>query len=415
MSKVLLIEDDKNIREAIHEILELGGYEVTSSENGRIGIEEAKKFIPDLVICDIMMPELDGWQTIEIFRSIDTFEHVPFVFLSAMPLVPNYRLGMNSGADDFIVKPIDTYELLEIVDRLISKSMKRALANDTRVKNALNTFKEKIKNNQKDYQDSLNRAKIVQNGILPAEEKMREMFQEHFLYYNPLQTVSGDFYWTKEVNGVKLIAVADCTGHGVPAALLSMACSTMLNVAFDLFEIVSPSKALKKVNELVVEFMRENQLEYEGDGMDISLCAIDQKNNKITYSGAKRPLYFIPKEVRSLNGAAQNMRMHENKKGDKLVEFRGSAYSIGCNDFTIEEFSFSYEPGDNLYLFSDGYVSQFGGVQSKKFNSKNLRQLLLSIQDLDIEQQGYEMKHSFELWKGEEEQTDDVTIIGITL
>ena len=415
MSKVLLIEDDKNIREAIHEILELGGYEVTSSENGRIGIEEAKKFIPDLVICDIMMPELDGWQTIEIFRSIDTFEHVPFVFLSAMPLVPNYRLGMNSGADDFIVKPIDTYELLEIVDRLISKSMKRALANDTRVKNALNTFKEKIKNNQKDYQDSLNRAKIVQNGILPAEEKMREMFQEHFLYYNPLQTVSGDFYWTKEVNGVKLIAVADCTGHGVPAALLSMACSTMLNVAFDLFEIVSPSKALKKVNELVVEFMRENQLEYEGDGMDISLCAIDQKNNKITYSGAKRPLYFIPKEVRSLNGAAQNMRMHENKKGDKLVEFRGSAYSIGSNDFTIEEFSFSYEPGDNLYLFSDGYVSQFGGVQSKKFNSKNLRQLLLSIQDLGIEQQGYEMKHSFELWKGEEEQTDDVTIIGITL
>ena len=151
------------------------------------------------------------------------------------------------------------------------------------------------------------------------------------------------------------------------------------------------------------------------DGMDISLCAIDQLNKKITYSGAKRPLYFIPKEVRSLNGAAQNMRIHENNKGDKLVEFKGSTSSIGSNDFAIEEFSFSYESGDNLYLFSDGYVSQFGGVDSKKFNSKNLRHLLLSIQDLVIEQQGYEMKNSFELWKGEEEQTDDVTIIGITL
>ena len=415
MSKVLLIEDDKNIRESVHEILELGGYEVTSSENGRLGIEEAMKVIPDLVICDIMMPELDGWETIDIFRSIDKFEHIPFVFLSAMPLIPNYRLGMNSGADDFLVKPIDTYELLDIVDRLLSKSMKRILANDERVKNALDTFKEKIKSNEKDHQDSLNRAKIVQNGILPAEEKMNEMFEEHFLYYNPLQTISGDFYWTKQVNGVKMIAVADCTGHGVPAALLSMACATMLNVAFDLFDIISPSKALRKVNDLVVEFMRENHLQYDGDGMDISLCAIDRENRTVTYSGAKRPLYFIPKQIRSLNGAEQNMRMHENTKGDKLVEFKGSSYSIGSNDFEIEEYSFNYEPGDNLYLLSDGYVSQFGGRDSKKFNSKNLKQLLLSIQDLKIDKQGDEMRNSFELWKGEEEQTDDVTLIGITL
>ena len=104
-----------------------------------------------------------------------------------------------------------------------------------------------------------------------------------------------------------------------------------------------------------------------------------------------------------------------NGGGNKLVEFRGSSFSIGSNQFEIEEYSFSYEPGDNLYLLSDGYVSQFGGEHSKKFNSKNLKQLLLSIKGLDIEEQGVIVRNSFDLWKGEEEQTDDVTFIGITL
>ena len=415
MSKVLLIEDDKNIRESIHEILQFGGYNVTSAENGLLGIAEAKKFVPDMVICDIMMPGLDGWETIELFRSIDKFEHTPFVFLSAMPLAPNYRLGMNSGADDYLVKPIDPVELLEIVGRLISKSIKRSLANDERVQHALDTFEGKIRSNEKDFQDSLNRAKIVQNGILPAEAKMKEMFEEHFLYYSPLQTISGDFYWTKELNGIKLIAVADCTGHGVPAALLSMACATMLNVAVDLFNITSPSKVLNKVNDLVVEFMRENHLQYSGDGMDISLCAIDSENRLVTFSGAKRPLYLIPKERGSYNSEDQKIKLHQNTKGDTLVEFKGSPYPIGSNDFQIEEQSFNYESGDNLYLFSDGYISQFGGNESKTFKSKNLRQLLLSIRLLEIEKQGDEMRRSFEVWKGDEEQTDDVTIIGITL
>ena len=415
MNKVLLIEDDKNIRETVYEILQQSGYDVTTAENGLIGINEAKKVIPDLVICDIMMPVLDGWKTIELFRSIDKFENTPFVFLSGMSLTPNYRLGMNRGADDYLVKPIETCELLDIVDRLISKSIKMSLANDARVINALNTFEGEIKSKEKDHQDSLNRAKIVQEGILPSEAKMKGIFENHFLYYNPLETISGDFYWTKQLKGIKLIAVADCTGHGVPAALLSMACATMLNVAFDLFEITSPAQALYKVNDLISEFMRENNLQYSGDGMDISLCAIDTENNLVTYAGAKRPLYFIPKVGASYKSEEGNIKTHQNTKGDKLIEFKGGAYSIGSDDFEIEESSFNFKQGDNLYLFSDGYVSQFGGNKSKKFNSMNLKRLLLSIQDREIKQQGVELRNSFELWKGDEEQTDDVTIIGITL
>ncbi|MDC0100129.1 response regulator [Crocinitomicaceae bacterium] len=415
MSKVLLIEDDNQMRESIYEILEHRGYDVTSSENGRAGIEEAKKVVPDLIICDIMMPGIDGWQTIDIIRGIEKFENTPFIFLSAAPLVPNFRIGMNRGADDFITKPFQSCELLDVIDRLLSKRIKLTQANNERMNVALNLFKKETVNNEKDYQKSLNRAKIVQNGILPTIEKMKDMFQEHFLYYSPLQTISGDFYWTKEINGLKLIAVADCTGHGVPAALLSMACATVMNVACEMFEITSPAKALRKINELVVEFMRENYLEHDGDGMDVSFCSINQKDKTVTYSGAKRPLYFLPKHIKSLGDAEQNMRIHENGGGNKLVEFRGSSFSIGSNQFEIEEYSFSYEPGDNLYLLSDGYVSQFGGEHSKKFNSKNLKQLLLSIKGLDIEEQGVIVRNSFDLWKGEEEQTDDVTFIGITL
>ena len=125
MSKVLLIEDDNQMRESIYEILEHRGYDVTSSENGRAGIEEAKKVVPDLIICDIMMPGIDGWQTIDIIRGIEKFENTPFIFLSAAPLVPNFRIGMNRGADDFIAKPFQSCELLDVIDRLLSKRIKQ--------------------------------------------------------------------------------------------------------------------------------------------------------------------------------------------------------------------------------------------------------------------------------------------------
>lgn len=121
MSKILVIEDDRDIRETLQEILEMGGYEVSSVSNGQKGIDEAKRFVPDLVLCDIIMPVVNGWQTVKLFRKIPGFENTPFIFLSALPIIPNYSKGMNKGADEYLTKPIVTNELLDVIGRFLAK------------------------------------------------------------------------------------------------------------------------------------------------------------------------------------------------------------------------------------------------------------------------------------------------------
>lgn len=121
MSKILVIEDDREIRETLEEILVLGGYEVSSASNGLNGIIEAKRVVPDLVLCDVLMPKQDGWQTVKLFRKIPGFENTPFIFLSALPMIPNYSRGLNRGADEYLTKPIVTNELLEVIGRFLTK------------------------------------------------------------------------------------------------------------------------------------------------------------------------------------------------------------------------------------------------------------------------------------------------------
>ena len=121
MSKILVIEDDREIRETLEEILVLGGYEVSSASNGINGIIEAKRVVPDLVLCDVLMPKQDGWQTVKLFRKIPGFENTPFIFLSALPMIPNYSRGLNRGADEYLTKPIVTNELLDVIGRFLTK------------------------------------------------------------------------------------------------------------------------------------------------------------------------------------------------------------------------------------------------------------------------------------------------------
>ena len=121
MSKILVIEDDREMRETLEEILELSGYEVSSASNGINGITEAKRVVPDLVLCDVLMPKLDGWQTVKLFRKIPGFENTPFIFLSALPKIPNYSRGLNKGADEYLTKPIVKNELLELIELFLTK------------------------------------------------------------------------------------------------------------------------------------------------------------------------------------------------------------------------------------------------------------------------------------------------------
>lgn len=432
MGKILVIEDEKNIRDTLSEILVLNGYDVECAFNGRNGITKAIEMKPDLVLCDVMMPELDGWQTVKEFRLNPELYCTPFVFMSALSTMQDFRNGMNLGADDYLAKPFDIKELLQIVAYQLNKVEIRKRTNNIdknkNTKEALNDFKEKIKEKAKDFFDSLERAKMVQKVILPSDAEMKELFPEHFIFYSPKDTISGDFYWSRNIDGIKLVAVADCTGHGIPAALISMVCYNLLNTTVDQYGFRNPTEILTKVNSLLVEFMSAHHKNYIGDGMDISLCAIlpsreacpttgGGSGGVLQYAGAKRPIYIHTKKFNSINIQEDNLRLYENLEGQLLYEIKGSNSSIGGigSNFEIQEQVFEYQHGDTIYLTSDGFADQFGGNNDKKYKTKSLKNLILSFQTNEMAEQKQLLQKEFENWKRALEQTDDVTVIGIRL
>ncbi len=421
MNSILVIEDQALIRKSICEILRLKGYETESESNGEAGLQRAIKMKPDLVLCDIIMPKVSGLQMLKSLRKTPGLEHIPFIFITALSAMPDVRQGMNLGADDYLTKPFDHKELLAIVAQQLMKTKIRSQRylkeGELKIKEVMTSIKDKAKENVRGLYQSLERAKTIQNVILPKDSKMTKYFPNHFVYYEPKDTISGDFYWIRKVNNITLIAVADCTGHGVPGALMTMVCYSKLNIAVDQFQLSSPAEILIKVNELVVEFMNLNQANHSGDGMDISLCAIDNKKRRIKFAGAKQSIYLITNKVKESVSDNNSTQTYKNGKQYTLFKLRGSNCSIGSIEprIGIQEQTFKYEENDTLYLCSDGYADQFGGDSNTKFKSKNLVDLLLSIQDKDIKGQGQVLKESLQIWKGNEEQTDDITTIGLKL
>lgn len=414
MSTILVVEDDESIRECVCEILEIEGYDVVSESNGEDGLQRAITIMPDLMLCDVNMPRLNGLQTLKMLRNTDDIKSTPFVFLSALAEMSDLRNGMNLGADDYLIKPFDQFELLDVISQQLRKTKERK---SIYTKEIETTYNEKVKQHTKEQNSRLNSAGEIQKVILPSNQYINTMFPDHFCYYNPKDPVSGDFYWIREKNGRKLVAVADCTGHGVSAALITMICYNMLNTAIERFSLRYPAEILNKVNELFLEFMNSNPSKSIGKGMDISMIWVDSEYNVIRYAGAKRPIYIVGEGFNPLNIDEKSFHVLKNEKNQSIYELKGSSCSIGNNQkgFEIKEQIFEYSNDDIVFLASDGYADQFGGTNNKKYRSKKLKELLLSNSEKSMKFQKQWLEESFDNWRGEEEQVDDVTVIGIRL
>ena len=417
MSKILVIEDEALIRESICDVLELNGYETANEPDGERGLNRASTLKPDLILCDINMPKISGLDVLAAIQADDELKHIPFIFLTALSSMSDLRTGMNLGAVDYLSKPYHNKELLSIISQQLKKVEDLKNIEKELSRKNLNDFKVKIKEKSKGFYDSLNRAKTVQNVILPSDQKMDELFPEHFNYFLPKYAISGDFYWAKKVNEVILIAVADCTGHGIPGALISMAGNISLNNAVDQFGLTKPAEILTKANELFLDFMNANESNLSNDGMDICLCSIDSSSSIIRFAGAKRPLYIVTKKNNFKPISVNNNYAELIEDENTLHEIKGSHCSIGSEDpvFQVDEQVFEYSKGDTIYLSSDGYVDQFGGELDRKFKSKRLKNILLSIQGKSMSEQKEAVAQEFQNWKGDKEQIDDATICGIRL
>jgi serine phosphatase RsbU (regulator of sigma subunit) len=207
--------------------------------------------------------------------------------------------------------------------------------------------------------------------------------------------VSGDFYWAEEIDGQYLIVTADCTGHGVPGAFMSMLGISLLNEIIISKEIIRPDQILNKLREKIVEALKQESGSVIRDGMDMTICLFDRKTLKLQFSGANNPLYVV--------------------SDGQLTQVKGDKMPVAIYD-VIEPFTLhmlQLKKGDTFYTFSDGFADQFGGPQRKKFLAKNFRNLILTIQDLSMIDQGNRLDEVFTDYRKEVEQVDDVVVIGV--
>jgi len=255
-----------------------------------------------------------------------------------------------------------------------------------------------IQNKNKKINDSINYAKRIQNAILPNTRLINKVLPDSFILYKPRDVVSGDFPWFVQIKQDIYIAAVDCTGHGVPGALLSLIGYFLLNDIVRSRKITDPGKILDLLDEGVTQTLRQDQDDSATkDGMDIALCRINMENHTVEYAGAHRPLYFV--------------------RGGVLDEVKGNKFPIGGGiyknqtNFTTTRLELS--KGDSFYFSSDGFPDQFGGPEVRKFGPKKTREIIERTKDQPMQEAAGIIETEWDAWKGDHKQTDDVLLIGI--
>ena len=326
----------------------------------------------------------------------------------------NDEIGeLAEGYNEMTEKIHNYVESISSMNRDLEKKVKERTREVVEQKEEIETQKEEIEaqldlatlqrdtiSNQNELiLDSIHYAKRIQSAILPPVHLLKEHLSDHFILFKPRDIVSGDYYWAREKDQKLLIAVADCTGHGVPGGFLSMLGISSMNEIVNRSQELNPGKILEQLREVVIASMHQTGSRDEAqDGIEIALCVIDLKRKSMEYSGANRPLYLVRDE------AVQHIRPDRMPIG---------IYDQESVPFTNHKLKL--KKGDSIYLFSDGYVDQLGGPLRKTFRAINFRKLLLEIQDQPMEKQLTILVEKMALWQGEVEQIDDVLVLGFRI
>ncbi len=253
-----------------------------------------------------------------------------------------------------------------------------------------------IEEQNKEITSSLNYARGIQNSLLPAYEELQEKYKNFFVFYRPRDIVSGDFYWMAEQDEFIYFAVADCTGHGVPGAFMSFIGSTLLTKLIVDQKNRDLSIAMDELNKNFASVLHRDRAGHLYDGMEIILCAIDRKQMRVSFSGAGRPFWLV--------------------RNGELLEFKGTPFPIDGNDIhtrIYKQDSISIQKSDMIYLFSDGYVDQFGEVINRRYGTRRFRDFVKNNAQQSAEEQFQVIQTNFDAWRGNEKQIDDVLVVGV--
>jgi serine phosphatase RsbU (regulator of sigma subunit) len=384
----------------------------------RMGIPTAKYFLVafSLLILGILAA---------LFKN---FGILPRVFLTeySIPMGSAIELIMLSLAlaENVKLLKVEKEEAQNLLlEELQEKSKMQALANIALEQKVIERTaeiqlqKEVIEEKNKDITASITYALKIQEAILPRDEELKSSLNEHFVFYKPRDIISGDFYWFSKRDNLIFIAAADCTGHGVPGALMSMLGNSFLNEIVNEYNIYNPAEILDLLRLKVIKTLRQKETNTK-DGMDIAICVINPQLQEINYAGAFNPAYITT----SFNDDSKKdfeVYMNEFVDNKYLKILPADRFPVGIvegqNNDLFTNKKYHYHAGDCLYLFSDGLADQFGGTQGKKYKTKQLKDLLLKVSRYEMAYQLLSISEDFENWKGDHEQVDDILMIGIKL
>ncbi|MFH2142949.1 MAG: tetratricopeptide repeat protein [Bacteroidota bacterium] len=289
----------------------------------------------------------------------------------------------------------------------------------TSQRDKLSEQKQVLEEQKTEIEDSINYALRIQQAVLPADDYTGNILDDHFIFFRPKYIVSGDFYWAVRIENFLIVTVADCTGHGVPGAFMSMLGVSFLNEIVRKNELTKASEVLDHLRESIIDALKQKGLEGEQkDGMDISLCVINTNTLELQYAGANNPLYIIRKKaIDNFNTGDDYLSLIEEIKPDKMP------VAIYFNMHPFTNHCFQMEKEDRIYMFSDGYPDQFGGEKGKKFMYKSFKRLLGESSSLPMKQQFNIINNTFNDWTAASRQTgghvyeqiDDITVFGMII
>jgi CheY-like chemotaxis protein len=418
----LLIADDypENLQAIVEALKDsVIPFKIIKAINGKILCELAEKRLPDLIITDWEMPEMDGIEAIRHLKSQPSTADIPIIMCTGiMTSSDSLKLALDSGAVDYVRKPVDKIELQARVHAMLKLADSYRTIKEQNIvleqqKQEIEIQKVKLEKTHKHITDSIHYANRIQNALLPYDELLTELLPNHFILYKPKDIVSGDFYWVRDFSKYVLIAAADCTGHGVPGAFMSMLGITIFNEIITRRNANMPAQILHELRTMLKKLLKQTGKSGESqDGMDIALCSIDKETNKLMFAGAHNPCWIF-RQQRNIPDS-QNP---EDLQQTHLIELSADQMPVGI--FTKErpfsDHTFQLLPNDLLYIFSDGFQSQFGGEKDEKYKTKHFKELLSEIHQLPMNQQKDILEQKFVEWKGNKEQTDDVLVIGVRI
>ncbi len=384
---ILIVDDNSANLEVLGGFLQKEGMDLEFALDGSTALKWLDIKVFDLILLDIMMPIMDGFEVCSLIKGNPSYRGIPIIFITAKTDSESIVRGFKSGAVDYITKPFIQSELLARV-----KTHLDIIKSKQNIIGYLNKIEEKNEN----INSSIRYARNIQKAILNTTKLSLRDLPEHFILNSPKDILSGDFYWINNVEGRVIFAVMDCTGHGVPGALMSILGTTLLNEIIIQENILQPEKILESLrNKLILSLGQDKETINVKDSIEGSIINYNPDSGILLFAGTHNPLIQIAdNEIKK-------------RKADRIpIGFYENPSPFTLNSLYIKK-------GDLVYLFSDGIIDQIGGPDAKRISSKRFSELLYEFHDLPLETQKIKLSEYLISWKGEIEQTDDILVLGI--